>query len=277
MTFAGVSLCVALPDTALEEQSSLRDKTVKLGAVARSCAIFGVDFIQIFRDPRGDGEASLIKKVLQYLETPQYLRKKIFKFEESLKFAGLLPPLRISSHKSRVPVERLKVGEFREGLVLGGNQVDIGLEETLRLRGTAPTRGRGTVRISSVSPLEGVLVKRSEVGEYWGYVVEVNGLNDVLSDTRFKVKVATSRRGDRLEDSVGALGKSIAYNKSVKLLFGSPSRGLFEIVGNDLRKRVDFVVNLFLEQHVATVRTEESIASALSLLNALLASEKTKV
>ena len=277
LTFAGVSLCVALPDTALEEQSSLRDKTVKLGAVARSCSIFGVDLIQIFRDPRGDGEANLIKKVLQYLETPQYLRKKIFKLDESLKFAGLLPPLRIPSHKSRVLVERLRVGEFREGLVLGGNEVDVGLDETLRLRGGGSTGGRVTIRITSVSPLEGALVRRDEVGEYWGYGVEVKSVNDVLSDTRFKVKVATSRRGDRLEDCIGALGRSITDNKSVKLLFGSPSRGLFEIVGNDLGKRVDFVVNLFLQQHVATVRTEESIASALSLLNTILASGRTKV
>ncbi len=276
MTFAGVSLCVAFPDTTLEERSSLRDKTVKLGAVARSCSIFGVDSIQIFRDPRGDGEASLIKKVLEYLETPQYLRKKIFTLDESLKFAGLLPPLRIPSHKSRVQVESLRVGEFREGLVVGGNEVDVGLDETLRLRGGGSTGGRVTIRITRVSPLEGALVRRDEVGEYWGYGVEVKSVNDVLSDTRFKVKVATSRRGDRLEDCIGALGRSIRENRSVKLLFGSPSRGLFEIIGNDLRKRVDFVVNLFLQQHVATVRTEESIGSALYLLNTIMASGKTK-
>lgn len=277
MTFAGVRLCVALPDTVLEERSSLMDKTVKLGAIARSCSIFGVDSIQIFRDPGGKGESTLIKKVLEYLETPQYLRKRIFQFDESLKFAGLLPPLRIPSHKAKVRVEGLKVGEFREGFVLGGNVVDIGLDQPLRLKGTSSRGGRVTVRISKVSPLEGVLAKREMVGDYWGYKVEVSGLNDVLSDTRFEVRIATSRRGDNLEDSIGAIAESVATNKSVKLLFGSPSRGLFEIVGSELRKRVDFVVNLFFEQHVATVRTEESIASALSLLNAILVFGKTKV
>ena len=167
MTFAGVNLCVALPDTVLEEHSSLRDKTVKLGAIARSCSIFGVDSIQIFRDPRGKGEASLMKKVLEYRETPQYLRKRIFQFDESLKFAGLLPPLRIPSHKAKVPVEGLKVGEFREGFVLGGNQVDIGLDQALRLKGTASSGGRATVRISNVSPLEGVLAKSTAPNKYF--------------------------------------------------------------------------------------------------------------
>ena len=60
------------------------------------------------------------------------------------------------------------------------------------------------------------------------------------------------------------------------MLFGSPSRGLFDMV-TDLRRRVGFVVNLYPEQHVATVRTEEAIASALYLLEVLNTSQNTKV
>src|SRR5271170_3150346 len=80
---------VAFPDTVLEEHSdSLRDKTAKLGQIARICSVFGVETVQVFRDPRGRGESALIKLILEYLETPQYLRRRLFALDESLKFAG---------------------------------------------------------------------------------------------------------------------------------------------------------------------------------------------
>ena len=100
---AGKRICVAIPDTVLEEQDSVREKTAKLGQIARYCALFGVDSIRVFHDPRGRGESSFIKKVLEYLETPQYLRRRLFPLSEELRYAGLLPPLRIPSHKAEGP------------------------------------------------------------------------------------------------------------------------------------------------------------------------------
>ncbi len=45
----------------------------------------------------------------------------------------------------------------------------------------------------------------------------------------------------------------------------------------NLRQRVGFVVNLYPEQHVVTVRTEEAMGSALYLLEVLSVSKNTKV
>ncbi len=203
MTFSGRRLGVALPDTVLEEHDSLREKTVKLGTIARSCAIYGVDTIIVFRDPKGRGESRLITRVLEYLETPQYLRRSLFGFDEALKYAGLLPPLRIPSHKQRVQVEKLKVGEIR------------------------------------------------------------------VADGRFELKIATSRYGNSIRSVLGGLRVAFEKANSVVLIFGSPSRGLFEIVGKDLSTRIQFVINLFGEQHVETVRTEEAIGAGLYLVNVL--------
>src|SRR5438477_9900596 len=118
MTLGELNITVALPDTVLEEHDSLREKTVKLGQIARACSIYGVDSVLIFRDHLGRSEAPLIQRILEYLETPQYLRKRLYQLDESLKFAGLLPPLRIPSHKPRIPVRKLRPGELREGFVL---------------------------------------------------------------------------------------------------------------------------------------------------------------
>jgi methyltransferase len=271
MTLAGKRLSIAFPDTVLEEHDSLREKTVKLGQIARACSVFGVDDVLVFRDPRGGGESGLIRRVLEYLETPQYLRKRLFPLDESLRYAGLLPPLRIPSHKPKVAVETLRPGDFREGAVLDdGATVDIGLDRPLvlrqRVRGGAR---RVTVKITSVAPLQGVPADRSQPREYWGYAVEERNVETVLSDPRFGLKIATSRLGVPLAACLGSLRARVTDgSQGIMTIFGSPSRGLFDLIG-DLPRRVEFVVNLFPEQQVATVRTEEAISSALYLLEVL--------
>jgi hypothetical protein len=261
---------VSLPDTVLEDKRSPRDKTAKLGLIARSCAIFGVDLIEVFRDPAGQGEEQVIRKVLEYLETPQYLRKRLYPLDDVLRYAGLLPPLRIPSHRPRISLDKLPIGEVREGVVNSDGTVDIGLDRAPKLEGEAPANTRVTVRVASLSPPSVELISREKAGDYWGYRVEPKSVWEVLSDSRFKVKVATSRLGTPLTEVVGRLGTSMRLTDSIKLIFGSPSRGLYDIIGPDLDRRVDFVVNLFPEQHVETVRTEEAIFAGLGLVSHLL-------
>ena len=269
LAFLGKKLAVAIPDTVLEERDSLREKTVKLGVIARACSIYGVDLVEVFRDEKRRGEPTLIRKVLEYLETPQYLRRRLYTIDESLKYAGLLPPLRIPSHRPKVPVERLTVGEVREGVTNSDGTVDIGLDRNPRLKEKAGAGRRVTVRVVSKSPLAAELTGRDQVHEYWGYRVENRTTEEVLSDQRFVLKIATSRYGNNLQSQVFRLRESVLKTNSLKLVFGSPSRGLFDIVGQQLSQRVDFVVNLFAEQHVETVRTEEAIFAALGLVNTL--------
>ena len=276
MTLPSKKVCVALPDTILEERDSLREKTAKLGQISRYCALFGVDSIRLFHDPRGRGESSLIKNVLEYLETPQYLRRRLFPLSEDLRFAGLLPPLRIPSHKEKVPLGRLQPGEFREGVVLSdGLSVDAGLDKPVALRRKQPPQRRITVKIVTASQagVEGVPADRREVPSYWGYSVEVSGAAALLGDPAFPLKVATSRLGDPVARVAKSLQMDLRSSGSVMLLFGSPSRGLFETIGKDLRARVSYVVNLFSDQTVATVRAEEALLSALYLVRLLSSPE----
>ncbi len=276
MTLAGRRVCVAIPDTVLEEQDSVREKTAKLGQIARYCAIFGVDSIRIFHDPRGKGESGFIRKVLEYLETPQYLRRRLFPLSEDLRYAGLLPPLRIPSHKAKVPMGKLQAGEYREGVVLAdGFSVDVGLDRPVALRKKETPQRRITVKIASSSPsgAEGLPVDRRDVTTYWGYSVEVSGTGALLSDPAFPLKVATSRHGDPVGRVARGLRIDLQGSGAVMLLFGSPSRGLFETVGKDLRSRVSYVLNLFPEQNVVTARSEEAILAALYLIGFLAAPE----
>ncbi|HYB45559.1 MAG TPA: putative RNA uridine N3 methyltransferase [Nitrososphaerales archaeon] len=269
MTFLGKKVAVAIPDTVLEERDSTREKTTKLGLIARACAIYGVDLVEVFRDPRGKGESKRITKVLEYLETPQYLRRRVFPLDEDLKYAGLLPPLRTPSHKPRVSLQDLEVGEIREGVTNADGSVDVGLDRAPLLRGKTRADVRVTVKITSKNPLTAEPVTRDAVKEYWGYLVESRTLDDTLGDARFPLKIATSRLGDPLKSQLPPLREAFSRNSQLMLLFGSPSRGLFDLVGPRLRERVDFVVNLFAEQNVQTVRMEEAVFAALGLLGFL--------
>ena len=276
MTLAGRRICVALPDTVLEEQDSVREKTAKLGQIARYCSIFGVDVLRVFHDARGRGESGFMKRVLEYLETPQYLRRRLFPLSDELRFAGLLPPLRIPSHKPKVPMGALRPGEHREGVVLSdGLSVDAGLDRPILLPARETPQRRVTVRVtsSSQSRVEGVAVDRSEVKAYWGYTVEVSGPGALLADSSFPLKVATSRRGDPVARVARSLRIDLQASSAVMLLFGSPSRGLFEMLGKDLRERVGYVVNLYPEQNVVTARSEEAMLSALYLVGLLSSPE----
>jgi methyltransferase len=270
LPLAGKRLAIAMPDTVLEERDSLRDKTTKLGQIARACSIYGVDRIEVFKDEKGRGQPALIKKVLEYLETPPYLRKRLYSLDESLKFAGLLPPLKIPSHKPKVPFENLAVGEFREGVANQDGTVDIGLDRNPRLGAKLLPNRRVTVRVVSISPPTVELASRDRADEYWGYVVEIKDAKDVLVARPFEVTISTSRFGTSLRAQLDKLTSAIREAGSVKLVFGSPRRGLFELFGPDLVKKSGFVVNLFAGQEVETVRSEEAIFAGLSLVNFLV-------
>lgn len=267
MTLLGKRLAIAIPNTVMEEKDSLRDKTAKLGLIARACGIYGVDLIEIFRDPHGQGEAPEMRRILEYIETPQYLRKRIYPLDETLKYAGILPPLRIPSHRAKVPIDELLIGEVREGVANGNGTVEIGLERPARLKEKVTPETRVTVRVVSVKPLAAELVPREQLSEYWGYRVEVKTSAEVLSDSRFGVKVATSRFGTPIGEALGLLQNSVARADGIKLIFGSPSKGLFDIMGKGLAEQVEFVLNLYPEQHVVTVRTEEAIFAGLGLIS----------
>jgi len=73
-----------------------------VGQIARIAGIFSIDEIIIYHDkPKNSKENDYINFFvtnLQYLETPQYLRKFLFPFCKDLNLAGLMNPLDSSHH-----------------------------------------------------------------------------------------------------------------------------------------------------------------------------------
>ena len=158
---------------------------------------------------------------------------------------------------------------MREGITNANGTVDIGLERNPLVSAKVAANRRVTVRVTSTTPLRAEIIDREAINEYWGYLVETRRVDEVLGDSRFALKIATSRYGNALPSQIFLLREAIKRAGSVMLIFGSPTRGLFDIVGKELSQRVQFTINLFAEQHVQTVRTEEAVSAALNLLNNL--------
>jgi len=273
---------VAIPASVISDTPHLREKTSKVGLIGRAAAIFRVNEIIVYADnPKVNQTAdlNLIATLLSYIETPQYLRKRLFKLEPKLQYAGILPPLRTPHHPLNREIEKLKAGEYREGVVLSKIEdaalVDIGVERPATMREKQFTIGkRLTVRVTKVGrEVEVQTADRSEIPVYLGYAVDVakHSLKVLLEKRHFDLTIATSRKGLKLIDIAGELAEKWKRANNVLLAFGGPTRGLYEIArdqGASLNDLVDFVVNTIPAQGTETVRTEEALMATLAILNA---------
>ena len=135
----------------------MREKTAKLGAIARTCSIFGVTEVILYPDdPHRDQGADLqfCFDILTYIETPQYLRRRLFKLSPTFKFTGILPPLQTPPHNVPSSSSQLKVGDLREGVVVGRTgsnvNVDAGLKETIECQGSYRIGERVTLQLTDL-------------------------------------------------------------------------------------------------------------------------------
>jgi len=277
----GKKLCIAIPASVVSDTPHLREKTSKIGLIGRAAAIFRVEEIIIYPDNPSlnrTSEMNLISTLLAYMETPQYLRKRLFELKPELRYAGILPPLRTPHHPLNREMKNLKVGEYREGVTISnpavGALVDIGVEKpALIANRQLPVGKRVTVKVVKIDrQVEVDLAKREEIAEYWGYnvTVEKSSFSKLVKRGGFDLTIATSKYGVPFH----AVAEKIfeKWDKAEKILvaFGAPSEGLYEIArqeGFNLDEIVDFVVNTVPEQGTETVRTEEAIIASLAVLN----------
>jgi len=274
-------LAIAIPASVISDTPHLREKTSKIGLIGRAAAIFRVDEIIVYPDNikvNQGREIDLIATLLAYMETPQYLRKRLFKLEPRLQFAGILPPLRTPHHPLNKKARNLKVGEYREGIVVSKTKedafVDIGVERPALMRERQFAVGkRLTLRIAKLGEqVEVQTANKDEIPYYWGYVVsaEKRSFGKLVKNGKFDLTIATSKFGSRFIDVTEKIGERWKKASSILVSFGAPTRGLFEIArdeGANLNDIVDFVVNTIPEQGTETVRTEEALLAALAILN----------
>ncbi|TMI21868.1 hypothetical protein E6H31_04595 [Candidatus Bathyarchaeota archaeon] len=269
---------VALPASLTLDIPHLREKTARLGFVSRALATFRVEEAIIYRDRVGaeiDREARLIEKMLSYIETPQYLRRLVFKIDPDLQYAGTLPPLRTPSHPDK---QSPSAGLLREGVVVQSgttSMVEAGFHNLVRVKSNLLISDRITIRLTRISPeLEGEIAEPSGLTIYWGFRVARGNvsLSEIVRNRKFDLTISTSRKGTDVREITPELREKWVSSKRPLIVFGSPNDGVPEILarsGMNASDAMDFDLNTIPDQGVETVRTEEALWGSLAVLNVL--------
>jgi len=274
------SLTIAFPASTTADVPHLREKTFKLGFIGRTLAIFRVEKVLIYQDKPQNQDFKVIKKILDYISTPQYLRKSVFKLTPELRYAGILPPLRTPDHPLKKYIKDLVEGEIRKGFVVKSlgeySLVDVGVEKPIVVEANLKPKTQINLKIVKVDgKVKGEIVSWDSIPYYWGFKVEVvrQSLGWIVKHKNFDLKIATSKYGQPIENVAGKLVEAWSNSKNVLVVFGSPSEGVKEILGREGLKPTDvfdFVLNTIKNQGTETVRVEEALNSTLAILNFLV-------
>jgi hypothetical protein len=281
---------VLVPSSLVRETTDKRAATQKLGYVARAAAVFRIDRLGVFPDPEGEDRwgGGFVETVLRYAATPPYLRKEVFGTRDELEYAGVLPPLRLSSWTGS---ESSGSGSLRQGVVTqvgsdGRVRVNCGLQHPVSLHtppGMEVSEGeRVTIRVSSRRPVRAKLVDEPLPG----FSVERVDHRDALGRSDAGYRVGTSRHGTPITVSgLEPIAARVAAD-GLTVAFGAPGRGLPEILGldpselgttrpaavgegdptDDAPAGFDAWLNTIPDQGSETVRTEEAMFASLACL-----------
>ena len=298
-------ISLAIPDSSLSDEKGLREKTLKIGKFARTFSIFGVEKIVIYKDPtetRKKSDMFLLNLILEFLNTPQYLRKSIYPMNSDLSYIGLLPPIRAPQHMNKVRIKDVKVGEIRVGVLHDKNSmlkkmdrktftntdkfiinfnkerfdyyIDVGLDYPIPFLGEGRDGEKVVVKfVKSYPHLKVIKASGRDLEKlYLGYsIVKVNSLEDFLKKLDEKTFVIFTSKNGRIFKSVEFQFKQSINNfENLLIVFGSPSKGIKEIYTNYHTTKNSMYLNMFPDQKTQTIRLEEAILGTLTLLNHFL-------
>ena len=268
-------LSIFIPNSFLSESKDLKIRTYKVGILGRALAIFQADNVVIYNDDHvknedGEMDGEFIAEILNYMNTPQYLRKQAFPIRPELKHVGILPPLRTPHH----PVNsQPDVGDYRQGFTVKRNKkgtyVDIGMDKLAFCKEQLSVKRIFDFKITKIAKKEVIVTPDKQDDVYWGYNVisSTKSLKNSLKLIKPNLVVETTRYGDYINSIFDELKPKLDESKSIAILFGGPYSSIQEDVSNpnwDL-----FKINTLPGQGTETVRSEEAVVATLSLFNSM--------
>ena len=240
---------VFIPNSFLAETKDLKLKTSKVGLIGRALALFEVDEVVVYKDlsiPDSEQteDGDFIAEILNYMDTPQYLRKKAIPIKPELRHVGILPPLRVPHH----PVGQPELGDYRQGYTVKRNKkgtfVDIGMDKL------------------AVTPDEPDDI-------YWGFkTLSTNkGLKNSLKLVNPDFVVETTKYADTIDTIFDELKTKVESSNHIAIVFGGPYSSISENVESSKWETIK--LNTIPNQGTETVRTEEAVISTLAIFNIL--------
>ena len=284
---------VAIPDSSISDQQAKRDKSIKIAQFARAFSIFRVKKVYIYHDKSSDihkSDSRILKTILGYLDTPQYLRRRLYPLTPELEYAGILHPIKAPHHKKFEDIKSIRPGDIRVGVALkfkGVMHVDVGLGMMIPCENISPAEEGKKVNVKFISGHPKPRVIKVAIDDtsdgYWGYdIIEVPSLHALLKEIKSKRNaeiVITSRNGSPFRLKEYELSKSVKAIRNLLIVFGAPKRAVEQILSEEHQKieNYDFTLNMFPFQGTETVRLEEAIFGTLAILNNNLQIDKNKM
>jgi methyltransferase len=283
---AVINFWVAIPDSSISDQQAKRDKSIKIAQFARAFSIFRVKRIYIYHDRTSNinkQDPYILKTILGYLDTPQYLRRRLYPLTPELQYAGILHPIKAPHHKKFENIKSIKTGEIRVGIVVklkGAMYVDVGLGIMIPCEHISAAEEGKKVNVKFISGYPNLKVTKASAedmnGSYWGYeIAQASSLDGLLKEAKNKKNteiMITSRDGSSFKSKEGELVRSLKLARNLLIIFGAPKRGVEQILLGEGQStdHYKFTVNMFPFQGTETVRLEEAIFGTLAILNNLL-------
>ena len=241
---------VFIPNSFLAETKDLKLKTSKVGLIGRALALFEVDEVVVYKDlsipdSEQNDDGDFIAEVLNYMDTPQYLRKKAIPIKPELRHVGILPPLRVPHH----PVGKPELGDYRQGFTVKRNKkgtfVDIGMDSLAFCKEQLTVNKIFSFKITKFA--KEVIVTPDEPDDiYWGF------------------KTLSTNKG--LKNSLKLVTK-VESSNHIAIVFGGPYSSISENVESSKWETIK--LNTIPNQGTETVRTEEAVISTLAIFNIL--------
>jgi hypothetical protein len=278
-------LWVAIPDSSLSDEQTRRDKSIKIAQFARACSIFKVNRIYVYHDLLSQFERDdpdLLKTILRFLDTPQYLRKVLFPRMHQLEYAGILHPIKAPHHKPPEDIKKVKSGDVRTGVIAkvkGQLFVEVGLGSLIPFIGQGFEGKKIDVKFTAPYPnLKAIEAAKEDIIDYWGYEVkEAPSLGKLLASTENTAVVITSKKGSYFNNVETKFAEQAKNAQNILVVFGAPKHGVHDIMAKEgcSAKPYKLIVNMFPKQGTETVRLEEAVLGTLAILNnSMLASDR---
>ncbi|KAF5198084.1 Spout domain containing methyltransferase [Thalictrum thalictroides] len=286
------TISIAVPGSITHNAQSLELATRLAGQIARAATIFRVDEIVVYdnknsttdafsfttagRTDDDEIDASILVRVLEYLETPQYLRRRLF----PMYCVGPLPPLDAPHH-----LQKHEWCPYREGITLiekspdsTATLVDVGLyknvfiDETLEpgIRVTVAMGYNADPEIEHSHKVVPSSMPKEDLGLYWGFKVRyASNMSSVFKECPYKGgydhTIGTSERGLVIKPSE----LTIPRFRHLLIAFGGPA-GLEQSIieassleEKDVHEVFDFYLNTCPHQGSRTIQTEEAVFISL--------------
>ncbi|MBD3352817.1 MAG: hypothetical protein GF364_15120 [Candidatus Lokiarchaeota archaeon] len=274
---------VVLPSSILINDNTLLLKTLKMGYIFRILSMFKINEVVFYNDGTLTNDIEFMETLMNYLKIPPYLRKSTQK-KENLRYAGVLSPVQTPNHIG-VEVENYV---YKEGIINKVTQdekrdnctleIDAGQNKPslITLNNQSDHQYRKDEKIILEISSDSTRPAIDEELEYWNtqFLFLNAPIKDLLTEENSvnQYIIAASRSGENIDLNIlNDLRKSLKNVERIYILFG-PHKGSFRDYLNNKQIPKDLIniwLNFIPDQGTKSIRTEEALHAALSILNIL--------